>query len=87
MVNGLGSVAGIITAITGLVVAIGGVIVSFRVLIPIKKTGETVHQIVNQHSTDQQLYQQDLRGALQQAGVPIPADQSLPKEAPKDATP
>jgi hypothetical protein len=81
VVNGLGSVAGIITATTSLIVAIGGLIVSVRVLLPVKRTVDTVHTLVNQHSTDQQLYQQDLRKALQDAGVQIPVDKSLPEEA------
>lgn len=87
MVNGLGSVAGIITALTGLVVAVGGLIVSIKVLIPAKKTAEETHKLVNQQSTDAHVYQQDLRTALQEAGVDIPPDKSLIPEAPKDATP
>jgi hypothetical protein len=85
LVNGLGSVAGIITALTSLVVAIGGLLVSIKVLIPLKKTAEITHQIVNQKQTDSQAYQQDLRSALQEADVPIPPDKSLP-EVPDDAT-
>lgn len=87
MVNGVGSIAGIITATTSLIVAIGGLIVSLKVLIPIKKTAEVTHSIVNQAKTNADAYQQDLRTALQQAGVDIPPDKSLPTEGKEDAAP
>jgi hypothetical protein len=44
-----------------------------------RRSTEKVHKIVNQQRTDGQRYQQDLRGALTAAGIPVPPDQSLPQ--------
>ena len=70
----------LVTALTALAIAVGGVLAHIRTLREVKAgnemTGE-VHQQLNsaKHASDK--YQQDLRTALQHAGVAIPKDESL----------
>jgi hypothetical protein len=66
---------GIITALTGLAIAIGGVIAAVR----IQRKVDAVHVQLNSAKDASDRYQQDLRDALEQAGVKIPVDQSLRK--------
>ena len=82
-------ITGLVTALTALAIAVGGVITALKVLREVK-TGNTLTRIGNQKTdaVHTQLnsakeaadrYEQDLRSALQTAGVPIPDNQSLEK--------
>lgn len=73
----IGSIAGICTAAGTMATAIAGIVVSLKVLVPIKKTGETTHTIVNQQRTDAARYQADLVAALQANNIIVPEDKSL----------
>ena len=83
-------VTGLITALTALVIAVGGALTALKVLREVKagnaltKVGnaktDVVHAQLNSQKLAAEQYQQDLRGALQEAGVPIPDDQSLTKD-------
>jgi len=76
----LTEITGLVTALTAMLIAVGGVLAHIRTLREVKAgnelTGE-VHQQLNsaKHAADR--YQQDLRTALQDAGVSIPNDDSL----------
>ena len=80
-------VTGLITALTALAIAVGGVITALKVLREVKvgneltQTGNAmtgkVHQQLNSQKHAADKYQQDLRTALQTAGVTIPDDVSL----------
>lgn len=77
-------VTSIITALTGLAIAVGGVLATIKVLTEIRAgTAATgaVHDQLNSAKTASDQYQQDLRTALTTAGVPVPDDASLTKEA------
>jgi hypothetical protein len=86
------SIAGIITACATVLLAVGGVLTAISVLLPILRgtrdnaaalaanstaLGE-VHEIVNQRYTDLNNYLRAVIRALEDAGVPVPVDQSLP---------
>jgi hypothetical protein len=87
------SIASIITACATLVIAVGGVVTALTLFIPIlrnakeavknskdavDKTNE-VHTIVNQQKTDMQNYQRELIATIQEGGLRIPRDQSIPE--------
>jgi hypothetical protein len=77
----------LVTALTALAIAVGGVITALKVLREVKagneltQTGNVmtgrVHQQLNSQKQAADKYQQDLRTALQSAGVAIPDDESL----------
>ena len=69
---------GIITAVASVITALGGLLVSVTVLVPLLRTARQTHEIVNQQRTDMSVYQRDLKRALDEAGVEVPDDQSLP---------
>lgn len=71
-------VVSIINAIAVTVTAVGGIIVSLKVLIPLKRTGENTHKLVNQSHTDAINYQNALIRALKDKGIDVPIDQSAP---------
>jgi hypothetical protein len=71
-------IALIITAVASVITALGGLVVSVAILIPMLRTARQTHEIVNQQRTDMTVYQRDLKRALNEAGVEIPDDQSLP---------
>ena len=79
----------IIAACGTLVTAIGGLVLAFSVLIPTLRASKValvkvaeVHQLVNSQRDDLLTYQRALVGALRDADVLIPEDQSLrPAEA------
>ena len=84
-------VTALLTAVTALVIAIGGVITAVKVLREVK-TGnaltqvgndktDAVHNQLNSAKDAADTYQQDLRTALQTAGVAIPDDKSLERHA------
>jgi FAD/FMN-containing dehydrogenase len=64
------------TALTGLVTAIGGIIIALRQKETITKVDD-VHSMVNSQRTDMMTNLQELRAALQEAGITIPKDKSL----------
>jgi hypothetical protein len=66
---------GVITALSGLAIAVGGLIAAIK----IHRKVEAVHIQLNSAKDASDRYEQDLRDALEQAGVKIPADQSLRK--------
>jgi uncharacterized membrane-anchored protein YhcB (DUF1043 family) len=67
----------LISALTGLVIAVGGFVVARRV----RGDVQAVHTQLNSAKTAADQYQQDLRDALQEAGVTIPSDKSLRRVA------
>ena len=73
----VGSIAGICSAVGTMATATAGIIVSLKVIVPMKKTGETTHTIVNQQRTDAARYQADLVDALQANNIIVPKDKSL----------
>jgi hypothetical protein len=93
------SLAGIITALATLITALGGVIVTFKIMIPNKKTneeaarvGQETHVIVNQQRTDMEKVVSDqanfiraLSRALSAHGIDIPIDQSKPDPEPESS--
>jgi hypothetical protein len=68
-VEGVGSWAGVITALATLVTAIGGVLLAIKVIMP-------THKIVNQQRTDMIRFQTVLINTLEKHGIEIPEDQS-----------
>jgi hypothetical protein len=82
-------ITGLITALTALAIAVGGVITALKVLREVKTGNEltqagndktdVVHHQLNSQKQAADRYQQDLRTALQTAGVAIPDDESLEK--------
>jgi len=70
------SVAGVITAVATVLIALGGVITAVGVLLPILRVTRDTHTLVNQKFTD--LENRALVRALNDGGVPVPIDQSLP---------
>jgi hypothetical protein len=80
-------VTGLITALTALAIAVGGVVTAIKVLREVKTGNEltqagndktdVVHHQLNSQKKAADKYQQDLRMALQSAGVAIPDDESL----------
>jgi hypothetical protein len=83
----LDHVTGLVTALTALVIAVGGALTALKLLREVKvgnaKT-DVVHAQLNSQKKASDQYQEDLRGALQEAGVTIPVDASLTKDT-KDA--
>lgn len=82
VVAGLGTWAGLVTAICTMIIALFSLIVAVTTR-RTKRTGEEVkqhtieiHQIVNQQRTDMQRYQAVLIAALNARGIEIPQDQS-----------
>ena len=85
---------GLVTALTALAIAVGGALTALKVLREVKvgnaltKAGnaktDVVHAQLNSQKKASDQYQEDLRGALQEAGVTIPTDASLVKDT-KDA--
>jgi UPF0716 family protein affecting phage T7 exclusion len=71
------TVVGVITAIATLTIAVGGVITALTVFLPMYRQTKEIHTIVNQQRTDMERYQRALVAALKQAGVSVPADQSI----------
>lgn len=71
------SIAGIITAVATVLLALGGVITAVGVLIPILRLSRSTHEIVNSEKTNRLNFQRALIRALNDAGVPVPVDQSL----------
>jgi hypothetical protein len=77
--------AAIIAAIGALVTAIGGLVLAFNVLLPTLRASkeaivkvEQVHQLVNSQHDALIQYQEALVGALRDADVVVPPDQSKP---------
>jgi hypothetical protein len=60
----------ILTLVTLMVTSVTGLVVAFRV--------NVVHKIVNQAHTDLMNYQRALIRALEDKGVEVPRDQSIP---------
>jgi hypothetical protein len=79
----INDVTDVITALTGLVIAIGGTFAALKLLTEVRhgnaKTDE-VHTMLNSAKEAADRYQEDMRTALQGAGVTIPLDRSLHKE-------
>jgi hypothetical protein len=83
----IADITSLVTALTALAIAVGGVITAIKVLRGVKtgndltQTGNDmtarVHKQLNSQKTAADKYQQDLRTALQSAGVTIPDDESL----------
>lgn len=73
----LGDISNIITALAGLVIAVGGLVAAIK----ITRKVDAVHVQLNSAKDASDRYQQDLRDALEQAGVKIPVDQRLVKES------
>jgi len=82
------SLAGIITAVATVVSAAGGLFLALAVFLPIMRetrvaarasvaTLDEVHTIVNQQRTDMTNFNRALIRALNDAGVPVPIDQSV----------
>jgi hypothetical protein len=85
------TLAGVITATATVITALGGLALAIAVLLPALRASRAaeansaktiaevakVHTIVNQQRTDAQRYQIALVTALQDAGIKVPADQSL----------
>ena len=73
-------VTSLISALTGLTIAIGGALTALKVVREIRignsKT-DAVHAQLNSAKHDADVYQEDMRTALQEAGVTIPLDKSL----------
>jgi hypothetical protein len=63
----------LISALTGLVIAVGGFVMAQRV----RGDVHAVHTQLNSAKTAADQYQQDMRDALERAGVKIPEDRSL----------
>ena len=84
----------IITACGTLVTAIGGLVLAFSVLIPTLRASKAalvkvaeVHQLVNSQHDALIRYQSSLVGALRDADVVVPVDQSLrPADPPVGGT-
>lgn len=74
---GASSWAGIITAVATLMTALGGLLLAFKTVIPLYRTAQSTHKIVNQQRTDMLRYQRALIKTLQNAGIDIPDDQSI----------
>jgi hypothetical protein len=82
------SIAGIITATTLLITAIGGAFTAYGVMRQLRRadkkadelqqTANETHVIVNQQHTDTMNFQRALIRRLNEAGIDIPVDQSLP---------
>jgi uncharacterized membrane protein len=78
--------AAVITAISSALVAFsllvtamaGAFVMLWREIKANSKATEQVHVMVNQQRTDSMRYQQALRQALTDAGIPVPDDASLP---------
>ena len=70
--------AAVATAAASVITAIGGIILSVAVLIPLYRTSQSTHALVNQQRTDGINYQNALIRALKSAGVNVPVDQSAP---------
>jgi len=86
------SVAGVITAAGLLITAVSGLFVALTRFLPevrrMRKAAEAtqavvdeVHTIVNQQRTDMTNFNRALIRALNEGGIPVPVDQSLPAEA------
>lgn len=74
-----GTIAGLVTALMTMITAVLGFVVS-RNARAAKKELTAVHNIVNQNWTDSQNFQRALIRALNEAGVAVPIDQSLPPD-------
>jgi len=74
------SVAGVITAIATVLIALGGVITAVGVLIPILRLSRSTHKIVNQEKTNRDNFNRALIRALNDHGITVPIDQSIPPE-------
>lgn len=75
------TVAGVITAIAAVFTAVALVITALAGLLAARRVGrkvDAVHVIVNQQRTDMENYQRALIHALNEAGLPVPRDQSVP---------
>lgn len=86
LADSLGTPAGIVTALASVITACALLMTALSLLLPtlrkVKEVGRNVveiHTIVNQQRTDLQRYQQALVNALNEAGVKVPADQSILK--------
>ena len=71
-------IAEIITAIATALTALGGLLLAAKVLIPTKRVAEEVHHMINQEKTDRLRFQAALIQKLNEAGIEIPVDQSVP---------
>jgi hypothetical protein len=74
------SAAGIISAVAAVVTALALVLGALPALLKVLKSTREVHVIVNQQRTDMTRYQAALIRALNEAGITVPIDQSLPDE-------
>jgi hypothetical protein len=74
------SIAAVITAVATVLIALGGVITAVGVLLPILRVTRLTHRIVNQEKTDRENFNRALIRALNDAGVAVPIDQSLPAD-------
>lgn len=74
------TVAGVITAVGTMFTAVALVITAIAALIRSRRVEnkvDNIHVIVNQQRTDAANYNRALIAALNQAGVAVPADQSV----------
>lgn len=76
--------AAILAALAAMFTAVGGLVMSLSVLLPTLRASRTavekvaqVHDLVNSGHVDAQRYQAALVGALREADVAVPPDQSL----------
>jgi len=69
MLDGVGTLAGVVTAIATLLTAVGGLLLAVKVIMP-------THKIVNQQRTDMIRFQKVLINTLKEHGIDIPEDQS-----------
>ena len=65
----VGTLAGVITAVTGLVTAVGGLVLAVKVWLP-------THKLVNQQRTDMVNFQTVLINTIKSHGIDVPEDQS-----------
>lgn len=80
------SVAGVITAISAVFTAVALVITALAGLLAARRVSrkvDAVHVIVNQQRTDMENYQRALVRALNDAGLPVPRDQSVSEDPPR----
>jgi uncharacterized membrane protein YhiD involved in acid resistance len=82
MIAGIGTWAGLVTAVCTMVIALFTLAITItarrskRTVEQTHKQTIEIHQIVNQQRTDMQRYQKVLENALAAHGIDIPDDQS-----------
>jgi hypothetical protein len=71
------SAAGIVTAFAASITAFGILLTGIAGILPLMHKVDRVHKIVNQQHTDLLRFQAALIQVLNDAGIPLPKDQSL----------